>query len=565
MNPSIFTKIQKKDMKKKYYSQIHVDKYGSSQKFTEYSNMVWNPTQQDDDRKWKLGAKRLRDTHLELFNALIVLLIKKTIAPQNGVNKLKSGAGVVPFNIEKNLFLKAEPYEIQAIMLRGLKQAFSLQTIKNRLTRMEDAGIINRKWLRSEGKFSIEINSDLLKIKCPITETVIKNIDFSNTSKPIVSENKNEKFTNNTNKTNNKNKKIQGNPVDKMNLHTEINKSKKHFTSEKQKQTVHNSSEQTDENTKSSDLHKNSLINAKNNVATSRNKDKNTDSVFFRAKKKVALAFYKVFILTFWEHARHLYLPEEAPINFMHFIEQSLDTIMNDNDYLGACKNNETLHYQAIKMSQAIKSTRDFIASKKKYNPSYNIDYLYPNLFLKHPAEKNRMSFKNAMLHIESFMFIKEQRDEAIEKKMQKEREKDNKEKGNLIINNLISFIYLNTKLKTKDLILCADQYLVENHPKLVHQFHADVKNSYSIKKAKEWRKNNEYDKFLLQKCFNSAKIIEAEINKLLPELHKKLKSGKAGISNKMHVYFTFAGSDWNAKPKAYNNTTLRYLQNYMR
>lgn len=543
---------------KKYYNQIHVNKTDSIKTLDFYATNIYHPTQQDDAGKFKKGAIRLRDTHREMFSALITLLITKTIVRRNKINKYADK--LAPYNITKPLELKVQPYEIKAIITRGLRNAISLQTCKNRMDRLEEIGIISRRWVRAEGVFSILFYPQFLNLKCAETENYIKTNDFSNNLKSNKYKSKNENLIDTTNSsTNSINKIIQDKPVDKRNVLPHISSSSKNEHPEKKTKTVQDDLSNENLNPNSLDIDTESTENK--NIASERLASK-CGNELQNYKKKAAHKFYEKFILAFWQHLASMYLIKQAPRNTLLYVEQSYETLLNDDWYFGACKNKNSVDYQLFKLLKALKSTQNFVAAKKKENPRFTLDYVYPNAFLKANPEKGQMSFKNGMLHIENYMNIHEEREMLIEKQLQKERDKKRKTRYNHIVSQIIAYIMLNSKKDTQKLLNQAGEYLREIHPELIMKLSTDFNNTYLVKQI--LNKHKDYDYSIINECFVNQEKIKHEIDKMLPEMQKLLNNKKLTISNKMMKYFAIRGEKMKPIPRAYNKLTLKLLNNYL-
>jgi hypothetical protein len=537
---------------KKYYSKIKVDKYESMQTLDWYATNIYHPTQQDEDGKFKKGALRLRDTHREMFSALLVLLITKTISRRNKINEYSDK--YIPYNIEKGLELKVQPYEIKAIITRGLKNAISLQTTKNRMDRLEELGVISRRWIRSEGVFSILFNPRFLTIKCGESGKLIKTNDFENNSESVVYKSKNENLINTTKY---KNKIIQDEPVNKRNVHSHINNSLKPKHLKNQNKTVQNNSFGSTKNTDTP--HEPTIAVERSNSITNEKLCPELESY----KKKAVNKFYEKFIMAFWQHLTSMYLITQAPRQTLHYVEQAYQSLMTDDYYFGGCTTEKQINYQLNKLLKALKSTINLVNARKKENTRWTMDHVYPNQFLCLPPEKGKMRFKNALLHIEEFMAIHDEMDMLIEKQMQKSRDKKKKSRYNYIISQIIAWIMLNAKEKTVSLIRQAGEYLRDIHPELSMKLHTDFNNPYLVKKIINAHKTFDYK--LINECFTTQAQIQEEINKLLPKMQQLIRQNRLTISPKMLIHFKIRGDEMKPIPKKYNKYTLNLINRFLR
>lgn len=542
-------------MRKERYSKIYIDPKGSFNTYSWYCDNKWNPEQKLPDGKYKKQALRLRASHLNLFKALIILTIKKVIARRNELNE--NSDRFIPYNITKPIELKAAPYEIRAMLIEGISDSMTLQTMKNHMQRIEDAGIISRRWIRSEGVFSVLINPFILCLIDAETGKIIKTNDFEIDLKPGCYKSKNEIFNNITNVSketnNNKKKIIQSQIVDKRDAASGISSSLKPEHPKIKTKTVQvNNNGKTD----------NQSVLKNEPVSTAeRYKDKETT----RAIKKYANKFYRQLIAAFWSHLSSMYLLEEAPRLTFFYAKQAIQTLMNDNWYFGACIDIQTVEYQYNKLLKALKSTQHLVDSKKRENPRWNMDWVYPNQFLLLEPEKHTMSFKNSMLYIEEFMATKHELDELNEKRMQNERDKQQKTRYNHIISNIIAWIMMNAKENSVEKIYQAMQYLRTIHPELTMKLYTDWKNKYLVDQICKKIKHEGFDYQVIDKCFVPQERIKNEINKLLPKMQSLLYQNKLTISPKMNMHFKIIGYEMKSVPKKINKYTLDLIKSYLR
>jgi hypothetical protein len=549
-------------MKKKYYSQLKIDKKGSIDTFKTYASNVWNPAQKENG-KWKIGALRLRDTHMEVFISLFMLTIKKTLARKNKLNAFSEK--ISPFNIEKPIELKARPYEIRAMLLGGLKDGVSLQTVKNRMDRLEDAGIITRRWLRAEEVFLICLYPQFLALKCGETDNFIKTNEFSKSTKPINCKTKNENLKDITNPyTNNNDKIIQDELVDKRNLHSQMNLSKKQGHLKKQGQ--NSATINTSNNNFPEPKGNSNFASSGKDVARERttHKPNSEEQKLLSYKKKIANQFYEKLILTLWSHVSHYYLPKLAPTEHLHYIQQSIETLMHDQFYFGACKTEAEINYQLKKMLKALNSTNNWLKKKQTRKSDFRLDFLFPNVFLRN-EHKQGMSFKSSMIEMEAFMRMHDEMELLHEKKMQKERDKATKTRFNHIVSQIIAYILLNSKVNTQKLLYQAGEYLREIHPELCMKLYTDWSNPYLVKQILAKHKETGYDYAIINECFTIQAQIEQDILKLLPKMQKLLQKDELTIGQQMLIRFNIRGAEKKPVPKAYDKRTLKLLEYYVR
>lgn len=534
-------------MQKKYYSQVYVDKYLSEQKLAAFMN-DWNQQQQDLDGNYPKGAKRLRDIHTETYSALLVLLIKKTIARQNKINKVAEN--IVPYNVSKPFILSARPYEIKNMMVKGVTNAISLQTVKNRMDRLELAGVISRKWKRGTGQFEIEFYHEFLSLKNPEDDKIIV---FENDSKSIDCKTKNENLPCNTNDLTNKNNKIiQSEIVDKM--------------CEQSSPVLSDLSQHLDSNNKKCNQQETLIQQPTSKLQPDGSKTKvarerSEDIILKNQKKSAANRIYDRLIAALWGTMLNFYMLNTSDKRTLNYVAQSIETLINDDFYFGACKNEKHIQYQESKLNAAINSAHNWYKSKKRDNENFELQYLYPNKYLKNNTEDKHMSFKKSVLHVEIQMLKNNSFQMDIEKAIQKERDKKRGEQFNQIISQVIAYIYLNPKSDTQKLILQAVEYLRKIHPELVQKFNTDIKNNQAVTKILDAHKS--FDKQLIAECFEKEQLIEKEINLLLPVMQKLLLSRKLFIDQKMQTKFKFRGAEMVPVPMNYNLDTLKALKFY--
>jgi hypothetical protein len=543
-------------MKKKYYAKQHIAIPETELLVLNQYNAI-NNEQKDERGKWIKGAKRLRPGHLEIYKALLQLLMRNDLFRQNYIYQI-TGKGI--YNAEKPLVSHVKTSDIVNMTLRGLKSGATFQTIKNHLSRLEDFKFITRSWKRSSENFMIEFNPEFIVLKDPETGKFIENIGFENFSNSIIYKSKNENLIDTTNKeTKINNKTIHSSNVDNKDLLSQIIPSLKQEHLEKQDKKCNSFDP---ESTKTSQTKTNETLKTKAGkqelpVAPERLKD----MVLTGQKKDAANKLYTRLIALFWSFWTNLYMPETAPRETLHYISESIDTLMNDNLYFGSCTNEQQINYQLAKLDKALNSTANWVKSKQKQNPGFNFQYLYPNVFLKNGPGSGKMSFKNSVLRHEIKMQKQQLLNLEFEKAMQRERDKITKQRHNLIIDNLITWIYQQPKQNTKLLTEQAMLYLQQINPELVMKLSTDIANPYRVKQAIENCK--EIDKTIIDQCFNQQQKLIAEIDSLLPVMQKKLQQNKLTMSQAMFAKFKI-GHQYQVTPLAYNAHTLKALKYYL-
>lgn len=540
---------------RKYFPKIQVNKQHSLFLFKTFAK-EWNAAQCDENGKWLKGGKRLREVHYELYSGLIALLIEGTIARQNKLNDIDSKH---VYNIEKPLLLKASPYRIRNIMAQGC--SLSLQTVKNRMERLQECGLISRKWSRDDLNFEIELYPRHLVLTDPESQQIIKTNDFENICKPNAYKTKNENLQDTSNTTsNNKNKKIHFPNVNKSDSLSRINPSQnnEHLKKRGKKcntKDLSNSDFQNQEQKNQQTPINNESERIEQVVAGERLKHMELQS----KKKDAANRIYTKLIAFFWEIWTNLYLPETAPSETLHYVHQSINTLVNDPVYFGSCNNDNQINYQENKLNQALLSTKNWVTARKKKNPEFNFSYLYPNAFLANKPGPG-MSFKNSVINTEIKMARQNKLQMEIEKAIQRDREKQSKEKHNYTIENIIAYIYQHPKENTRELVMQAGEYLWNLMPDLIMKLQTDISNPNRVKQIIQNVK--QIDEKIIADCFLSQQKIKQEIDSLLPVVQKLLQKNKLTMNQTMFTKFDI-GHEYKVTPKAYNINTLKYLQFY--
>jgi hypothetical protein len=533
-------------MRKIHYTQIYVAKPETEKLHIAMCNK-WNETQKDIDGKWIKGAKRLRPLHTEVYKALMVLLIKKSIFKQN-VIYVNTNRGI--YNVDKPLLVDVYTSDIKNMTLRGLKDGVCFQTIKNYLDRLEEAGFIQRKWKRASEKFEIEFSPLYIVLKEPKNGEFIKNIGFESYYNSIIYTNKNENLQDITiNNTNNNNKLI---PLSE-------DEKRKNIFSQKQEQTENQNKGMQCTGDPDLEIKPEALSKAGTSSVGERLKYMDSHlAELTHLKKNAAYKFYVYFISVFWEFWQNLYLPETAPNNMQHYITESMDTLMKDNYYFGNCTNIEDIEYQSIKLINALKSSKNWYAGKKRKNENFSFRYLYPNTFLKNSAGKNSMSFKNAVLYEQCKMAKRGTLQSAYELSMKKELEKRTGIINDNILTNLLAWVHKpENKNEFEELSLTAQKYLAENNPDLLQIFQADVRNKSVKNKIKDF---SDFDILLINECFINQAIIKEQIEALLPTLQKRLQNNYP-ITNKMMAKLRIIGNEKKPIPRQYDIHALKYIE----
>jgi hypothetical protein len=562
-----FTKIDiifettKKIMRKIHFTQQHLAIPETILLFTHFLN-EHNSLQKDEKGKWIKGANRLRPGHFEVFKALLVLLKENSIKQQNKLYMI-TGRGI--YNVDKPLILKAYTSDIKNMTLRGLKGGVCNQTIKNYLNKLQEFKIINRQCKTTSKKFEIEFNPEFIVLKNPEDGNFIKNIGFEKYCQSVLSEQKIKNLKDITYKDSNINNKIIHFPnVNKRSLHTQTISSQKyeHLKNENKKVQFSLTDEQTkietiqskSENSKTQQTEKSELSVAREILA------KKQDEIILKSNKKdAANKFYIKFIATFWKFWLNFYMPETADRSNLNYIAQSIETLVNDDYYFGSCQNQEQINYQLFKLDKSLISTKRWYESKVKENENFSFRYLFPNVFLKNPAEPNSMSFKKSILRTEIQMAKTNELQMQFEKAMQRQKDKKKGDKNNKIIDNIIAWIHSNPKQNTKEMLIQAMKYLHDVDGELVMKLQTDISNPYRIKQAIENCKT--FDIKLINECFIGHELIKNEIEKLLPKFQKILQTSGLAKKQATIIKFRIRGNEMQPIPKNYDKDTLKYIQ----
>lgn len=548
-------------MKKIYFNQIHISTTETIKLVTFRINQ-FNELQKEGNN-WIKGAKRIRPTHLETYKALLQLLMKKEIYRRNKANQITGES----YNINEPLTCMVHTSDIKNMALRGLKNGVCSQTLKNYMDRLEDFGFIKRRWKREGEKFEIEFSPENLVLIEPETGIFIKNIGFENYCYSINYESKNENFKDNTNQeTKIKNKLIHLADVDKKDSLSRIASSSKneHLKTNEQKvqgTSIHDICEQMLGHLESETaLTKPSL---KNELRAAGRENLSKNAELQDKKRNAAIKFYELFIAAFWNHLINFYMPKLAPKETIHFVEQAIETLINDPFYFGSCTDNQSIEYQYNKLHKALKSSMNWFKKKKKFDANFTFDKVYPNVFLKTDAGTRHMSFKNAVLHMEKFMAVNNEMQMENEKKLQRERDKAKKDRFNHIVSQLIAYIMLNPKDNTKKLTTQAFDYLIGAHPEMAMKLQTDIGNPYLVKEI--LKKHKSFDNQLITDCFASQEKIESEINRLLPVMQKQLLSNKLKVNQQILIRFNIRGNQMQPIPKMFDNNTLKFIKSYLK
>jgi hypothetical protein len=539
-----------------YFPQIHLA-IPETEKLLTFQINELNLLNKDEKGKWLKGAKILRPGHLNTLKALLQLLMRNDIFRQNYIYTT-TGRGI--YNTNKPLVCIAYTSDIKNMLVEGLKSGVSAKTIKNYMDRLQEYGIITRKWKRGTEKFQIEFNHEFLVLKNPDDGEFVKNIAFEKYSNSIIYKSKSKNLPYSTKediKINNK--IIHSENVNKRDLHSQISSSLKKEPLENVNKKVQLQEEQQ----RNENLNHSSIAGSSDIVGerlTDMDNTKNNEIRILNSKKKdAANIFYTKFISLFWNFWIQLYMPETAPKETMFYISQSIDTLVNDDYYFGTCQNEEQINYQLQKLNKSLNSAHNWYKNKQKNNENFSFRYLYPNVFLKNKAGSGSMSFKNSILKTEMQMAKNNLLQIEYEKAMQREKDKKTKQKHNQIVDNIIAWVHSNSKDKTTTLIYQAQQYLLEINPELLMKLQTDWSNPYRVKQAIESVK--EFDHKMINEIFIPQETIKQEIDTLLPKMQKLLQSRKLTISQKMLVKFDIRGEKMQPVPKNYDKHTLQSLK----
>jgi len=565
---------------RKLYPQIFIPTKLFSQNFDSYIN-AWNAQFWDKDGAFKRkGARIIGDGEIRILQALKYILIDR-ISLKNRQNKQSLHSKVI--NVTKPIEFIVNTNDIRNIILKNKKKSLSLNTVKNRLEKLEEAGFIHRKFLKSKNGYLMHFSQFLLPIMDEEKGKLLKNTNFLNTVNQDIAIHYNQDLANYSNNIIKKEiKKEQLNIVDKDNgastknttstpeqpkipRPTEAIKTIPTVQTKKYSKKIARIFNLSKEQTKdiAQDLQNNLLENQEAHKTLQKtNNTKHQKKQFEILRNNFARAFYTRFIITFFAHMRNNYLPDTAGIKTIFYVEQAINEVKTDKDfYFGACKTIEHLQYQAMKLEKALKSTLLNYQKNLKKNPYYNWTFNYPNQFLSKPPGKNSFSFKNSILHIEKSMINTNKLNVEYEKQMTEHKIKLLKEAQQKIIYSAIWYIYQNTsRIKTN--INVALEYFKDD-TELRNNFKSLILNSYAVKKWLLENKKFEPDQILINECFIRQQILEKEINELLPDFHKKIRYSEKTRKN-IGKYFLLSGDDYTPVPRYFNQKTYDFIHNFV-
>ena len=288
---------------------------------------------------------------------------------------------------------------------------------------------------------------------------------------------------------------------------------------------------------------------------------KNEEQKVKRLRKNAALEFYTMFIITFYAAMRKNYLPQSAGSSTMFYVEQALEELEENKDYyFGACKTEQHVAYQMMKLKKALKSTFLNYQKKLKTNPDYNWKYNYPNTFLSKKPGKNSFSFKNSVLHIEKSLITANELNVEYENQMTDHKISLVKAEDMHIVYSATWYIYQHTNDIQKNIALVMD-YL-KDQDLLLNRFKSFILNPYAPKKWIAANKDYKPDQEFLNDCFEKQNILEREINEMLPDLVRKSVYSKEN-RNKIAKYVFFA-DEKTPVVRNYNQQTYNYISNFV-
>ena len=566
---------------KKLFPQVYIPANLLNQSIVPYFN-AWNEQFWDETGKFKReGSQILSDGHLRVIQALSYILIDR-ISLKNRQNKQSQYPKNI--NVTKPIRFFVNTNDIKNVMTKKMKRSVSLGTIKNRLKRLTDAGLISKEFDKSKGRYLMHFSPFLLPVMNKKDGELLKNTNFLDVGNQTFSLDTIQDLPYYINLTIKKEiKKEQLNIVDKGNGACTKNTTstpeqlKKQSTPEAIRK-ISSPTPQTKKYSKkiariaglnndqvydfAQDL-QNSLPEELevNKTIQKINKTRHKEEIFKRLRKNAALAFYVRFIYTFYSWVRKDYLPETAGISTIFYVEQVLQELETNKDYyFGACQTEEHLQYQTVKLEKALESTRLNYQSKLKQNPDYNWKYNYPNTFLSKLPGKNSFCFKNSILHIEKTMIRTNQINAEYEKQMTRYKLKRIKDEQNKQIHTAAWYIYQNSNRVAENINITLDYF--KNDEELRNNFKAFILNRWAVKK---WMRENpkfKPDQQIITDCFIRQQKLEEEIKELLPDLHKKIRyseknRGKVGK-------YVMLSNDYSPIVRFYNQQTYDFISNFI-
>ncbi len=564
---------------RKLYTQIYIPPKLFSKNLDAYIN-AWNDQYWDENGKFKRkGARIIGDGEIGILHALSYILIDRISLKNRQTRQSRYSEAI---NVTNPIEFLVNTNDIRNVMLTNKKKSLSLNTVKNRLLKLEQAGFINRKFLKSKSRYVMNFSQFLLPVMDEEHGILLNNTNFINTVNQDIKITYNQDLANYTNTIIKKEiKKEQFTIVDKGNGASTKKITK---TQEQPKKTRPTEAIQNIPTIKTKKYSKKIAKifnipaeqelelsqNFQNNLPLETEDNKNSQKVskakqlkndFERLRKNFALAFYTRFIVTFYPWNYKNYLPDSAGSSTIFYVEQSLNKIETDkNYYFGACKTEEHLQYQAMKLEKALNSTFLNYQKKLKQNPDYNWKFNYPNTFLSRPPGINSFSFKNSILHIEKSLIRTNKINVEYEKEMTKYKMKVIQNEENKLIHTAVWYIHQKTGKINKNINIALDYF--KNDEELCNNFKAFILNNFAVKKFMQ-NKNFVPDEELINNCFIRQDKLETEINELLPILHKKVRYSEQKRL-KLRKYIQFLGTDNMPKPRLYNQQAYNFINNFI-
>jgi len=560
------------NMHKKLYSQVYTSQKTTLNSFARFQK-EWNSQFKDSTGTYiSTGRRTLSDRHYDVFKAISYIFINR-ISLQNRRNK--SAKYPKMFDITEPIEFLVNTNDIRNVMTKS-KDSVTLRTIRNRISRLEDASIIEKEFDKSKNGYLMKISPLLVPLFAEKDGIIPENCLFLDRENQYFSP-KQRLFLPNYIKEKIKKeiKKEHLNNVDKGNgASTNITKNTKNNSNTRTTEAIPKISVKPSVQTRkyskkmarifglSKEQERDTANDLQNNLPQTLQKSNNTKhqkEAFERLRKNFALEFYVRFIITFYGWTSKLYMPQTAGSSTIFYVEQALKEVETNKDYyFGACKTAEHLEYQRIKLEKAMKSTLLSVQKKRKHNPDYNWKYNYPNTFLSKNPGKNNFSFKNSILHVEKTMIRTQHINAEYESEMTEHKLNLLKESQQKLINTAVWYIHQNTNRATTNINVTL-QYFKDDED-LRNNFKALILNRFAVKKWLAENKDFKPDQLMINDCFGRQERLEKEINELLPDLHKKIRYSEKNRS-KVGKY-VMMGDDYQPTIRFYNDQTYNFISN---
>jgi len=558
------------------YFQIGINKTQTRRAFNDYITERWNSRFFDEKGKFiQGGSEMIRETHKATWDALMVKFMGE-LQRLNRKNR-NSTEGTTPHNINKPTFTY-RPFEIMRIMSQGLYKSLSVPTVKRYIKRIEKSGAL--KILSQNGQsYFIEINSNIIYLYDEITGKQLTNSKFLTASKSV---NKTKKRTNTKVNTdpketilrnkeieNDKSNLIKGSNLSQQQEHlknaVELNDDPQSFDIlEKQVQTREKNHANNPSTNPEMQKHE---ADSPNIVASQRTNGMiMSQKILYEAKKKAVITFWFAFIKTFWSDKQELYMPETAPSAYFNFIDTAQEVLMNDELYFGACNTPRRVNIQLKKLEAARKSTKHWYNARKKQDPKFNFNRVYPNTFLGKDLDE-KLSFKKSVIYIEHSLERKNLVDKETENYLIEKRQKTLSEKKQHEINSLIFNIYSEKSAEKQ-------RCMYDDTKEYISAYRADLWDGlrYALRadRVQEFLLTNlnyEIDLAIVTSCILNKQIIREGIEKLIPSLKTRIAKRHVDLtSSHFQQYFNAIVSPNNVQiePRTYNQKTLDKIKYFI-